>query len=81
MKYNGLNKSTTNDEIVITDQWVYIRKNIKDVSFFDNANNKIELYEFDEYQYSKDEYMQHLYAENKELKETLDIILGVTESE
>lgn len=77
MKYNGTIKITSPDEIYITDLWVYIRKNIKDVTFFDEMNNKIELYECEETQYTKDEYMQVLFAENKELKETLDILLGV----
>lgn len=76
MTYNGIVKASNNNEIQIIGENVYIRKNIKDISF-DNEGVIIPMYEFEETVYTKDEYLSFLHAENKELKETLDILLGV----
>lgn len=76
MTYNGIVKASNNNEIQIIGENVYIRKNIKDISF-DNECVSIPMYEFEETVYTKDEYLSLLHAENKELKETLDILLGV----
>lgn len=68
MKDNGIVTAFNNNEIMIIGDWVYIRKNIKKID---------DYYQFEEKQYTKDEYLSLLHAENKELKETLDILLGV----
>lgn len=72
MKDNGIVTAFDTNEIMIIGDWVYIRKNIKEISTDD-----ITYYQFEEKQYTKDEYLSLLHAENKELKETLDILLGV----
>ena len=43
-------------------------QNIKDISHFDKTCTKIQLYEFEEWQYTKNEYMKYLFDENKKLK-------------
>ena len=68
MKDNGIVTAFNNNEIMIIGDWVYIRKNIKKID---------DYYQFEEKQYTKDEYLSLLHDENKELKETLDILLGV----
>lgn len=80
MIYNGIVKATNNNEIQIINDNVYVRKNVKDISFDEEIEGtKIHhpMYEFEETVYTKDEYLSLLHSENKELKETLDILLGV----
>lgn len=82
MKDNGIAQSNTNEDVLIIGDTVYVRTNIKDIStteqIEDNEITRV-LYEFEEKQYTKDEYLSLLHTENKELKETLDIILGVSD--
>lgn len=52
---------------------VYVRTNIECV------NEEHGLYEYDEVQYTKDEYIQKLIDEHSENTELLNIILGVIE--
>ena len=49
--------------LIINHDIVYIHKNITKLEREDNA----ELYEYEEYQYSKDEYLQVLTQENQEM--------------
>lgn len=82
MKDNGIAQSNTNEEILIIGDNVYVRTNIKDVSTTEQIGDDeiiVPLYEFEEKQYTKDEYLSLLHTENKELRETLDIILGVSD--
>jgi hypothetical protein len=56
-------------ELIIGKTTVYIHSNIKDISYTDEHNNYIELYEYDEIQYDKDEYIA-LMSENQQILES-----------
>lgn len=64
MIFNKKVKATDKNEIVIMDDLISVRTNIKDVSFtetIDNVEHKHTLYEFDEIQMTRDEFLVYLF--------------------
>lgn len=68
MIFNEKVKATDKNEIVIMDDLISVRTNIKDVSFtetIDNVEHKHTLYEFDEIQMTRDEFLVYLFEKVK----------------
>lgn len=64
MIFNEKVKATDKNKIVIMDDLISVRTNIKDVSFtetIDNVEHKHTLYEFDEIQMTRDEFLVYLF--------------------
>lgn len=64
MIFNKKVKATDKNEIVIMDDLISVRTNIKDVSFtetIDDVEHKHTLYEFDEIQMTRDEFLVYLF--------------------
>lgn len=68
-------------ELVVSIDTVYVHTNITKLET-DAAGNAVEdQYQYNEVQYTKDEYIALLSNRNKELGELVNTILGVTENE
>lgn len=57
--------------IVIGKDTIYIHENVKKIEEDEFGNKVDNIYEYDEIQYDKDEYMAKLIAENSNLKKGL----------
>lgn len=63
-------------EVEVNVDTVYVRKNIRRIEEYD-----FDGWEYEEIQYEKNNYIELLSKENKELKEAFDILLGGEDNE
>lgn len=57
--------------IIIGPDTVYIHENVKKIS----TDSEVELYEYSEIQYTKDEYLLKMTQENRELNNTVQMLM------
>jgi hypothetical protein len=55
-------------EVIVGYDTVYVHSDIEDVSYTDEFGNYIEMYQYNEIQYKKDEYIELMADENIKLK-------------
>lgn len=65
-------------ELIVGVDTVYVHTNISKVETDSEGNPVDDLFQYNEVQYSKDEYIALLSIRNKELGELVNTILGVT---
>jgi hypothetical protein len=66
-------------ELIVGVDTVYVHTDIQKLDDLDINGKPIELYQYHEVQYGKDEYIQLMAAQNKELNNLMNSILGVDE--
>ena len=79
MKDYGKTRSTVEPEPLKVDEFsVWIHSNIVTVTESD-GEEEFNGFEYDMVQYEKDEYIQGMAEQNKDMNEMLNLILGVNE--
>lgn len=68
-------------ELIVNVDTVYVHTDIVKIDTDPFGEPTDNLYQYHEIQYGKDEYIELLSSQNKELGELVDTILGVTDNE
>ncbi len=67
MKKNGIVKSCQNKSIIVDTDNVYINSNIKEIN-----DNGITMYEFEQTQYTLNEFLEFMFMEHELLKRKIE---------
>lgn len=66
-------------ELIVGTDTVYVHTDIVKLDETDDNGNPIELYQYHEIQYEKDEYIKLMAEQSKELSSLMNTVLGVNE--